>query len=117
MKKIIVRLALLLAVIIIIVGYQYARPILTSDEAISIATKHMDTVNNKMNLSYKTNNIESSWVNKDTFWNIATGNRKWSVSIDGVGININAYTGEFIDMIFPLDGVIAKDDYPDWFVK
>jgi hypothetical protein len=117
MKKIIVRLTLLFFVIISIVGYQYARPILTSDEAISIAKKHMNTVNAKMNLSYKTNNIEGTWVNKDTFWNIATGNRKWSVSIDGVGININAYTGEFIDMIFPLDGVIAKDDYPDWFVK
>lgn len=117
MKKLIVRLTLLLAVIIIIVGYQYARPILTSDEAISIATKHMEIVNNKMNLSYKTNNFESSRVNKDTFWNIASGNRKWSVSIDGVGIDINAYTGEFIEMIFPLDGVITKEDHPDWFSK
>ncbi|WP_261305514.1 hypothetical protein [Paenibacillus andongensis] len=61
--------------------------------------------------------MEYSYVNKDTFWNIATGNRTWSVSIDGVGIYVNAYTGEFIEMIFPLDAVLTKDDHPDWFAK
>jgi hypothetical protein len=64
---------------------------------------------------YNTNDgVESSWISKDTFWNKLSSNRAWHVYI-GVAVFLEADTGEFKKMVFPLDGVITRNEHPDWF--
>lgn len=58
---------------------------------------------------------ENSWLNKDTFWNKIAGNRTWYVHIDGVLVTLDANGGQLLEMIFPMDGVITKEDHPAWF--
>ena len=47
-------------------------------------------------------------LRNDTFLNKIIGNRQWSVMIDGLAVDIKADTGEFVEMVFPLDGVINE---------
>jgi len=105
-----------LIILIIIFGfYQLQKPILTEHEAISKAKMYLDTVNQQLELTYNTNIVEMSLLSKDTFWNKATGNRTWYIHIDGVAVILEADTGEFINMVFPMDGVITREEHPDWF--
>lgn len=103
-------------IIIVYGSYQFREPVLTEQQAISKAKMYLDTVNLQMHLSYDTKkDAESSSLNKDTFWNKIAGNRTWYVHIDGVLVILEADNGQFIEMIFPLDGVITRENYPDWF--
>ncbi|GFZ77808.1 hypothetical protein GCM10008018_24300 [Paenibacillus marchantiophytorum] len=51
---------------------------------------------------------EYCMLTNDTVWNKIIGNRQWSVMVDGYGVTIQANTGEFVQMIGPLDGVISE---------
>lgn len=105
-----------LSIVIIFLGfYQLQRPILTEYEAISKAKIYLNKVGQKLDLTYNTNIVEMSFLNNDTLWSKATGNRTWYIHIDGVAVILEAYTGEFINMVFPLDGVISREEHPDWF--
>ena len=115
MKKVGYLIILLIPVLILFGYYQFQKPILTEHEATSKARKYLETVNRYLDLTYNTNIVEMSVLNNDTFWNKATGNRTWYIHIDGVAILLEADNGEFIDMVFPLDGVITKEEHPDWF--
>ncbi|TLS50807.1 hypothetical protein FE782_19120 [Paenibacillus antri] len=75
MKKVGFLLISLIAVLIIFGGYQLQRPILTEQEAASKAKQYLETVNQKLDLSYNINIVEIGALNKDTFWNNVTGNR------------------------------------------
>lgn len=116
-KKIFIISMIFLIMIIIVYGsYQFREPVLTEQQAKSKAKMYLDTVNLQMHLSYDTKkDAESSSLNKDTFWNKIAGNRTWYVHIDGVLVILEADNGQFIAMIFPLDGVITRENYPDWF--
>ncbi|NEW04637.1 hypothetical protein GK047_01180 [Paenibacillus sp. SYP-B3998] len=117
LKKIIIIASFLIIILISFAIYQFNQPALTKNDAIAKAGIYLTTVIEKMNLPYNTKNVEeSSWyISKNDFWNKAIGNTRWIGFIDGVGINIKADTGDFIQMIFPLDGVITKEEHPDWF--
>lgn len=117
LKKIIIIASFLVIIFISFAIYQFNQPLLTKNDAITKAGIYLTTVNAKMNLPYNTKNVEeSSWyISKDDFWNKVTGNSKWNGFIDGVSFQIDADTGEFIDMVFPMDGVITKKEHPDWF--
>jgi len=105
-----------LIVLLVLFGlYQIQKPILTEHEAASKASKYLETVNNNLDLTYNTNNVEMSVLNKDTLWNKAAGNRTWYIHIDGVAIFLEADSGDFIRMVFPLDGVITREEHPHWF--
>jgi hypothetical protein len=39
------------------------------------------------------------------------------VLIDGIAVEVNANTGDFKKMIFPMDGIITKDDHSDPYSK
>jgi hypothetical protein len=114
-KKIVYSIISLIIVIIIFGCYQLQRTILTEHEAISKAKMYLDTVNQQLDLTYNTNIVEMS-LNKDTLWNKATGNRTWYIHIDGVAVTLEADTGELINMVFPMDGVITREEHPDWFI-
>ncbi|WP_127496762.1 hypothetical protein [Paenibacillus glycanilyticus] len=103
-KKVGYSIILLIAVLIIFGLYRFEEPILTEHEATSKARMYLETVNRNLDLTYNTNIVEMSVLNKDTFWNKVTGNRTWYIHIDGVAINLEADSGEFIDMVFPYDG-------------
>lgn len=47
-------------------------------------------------------------LENNTDWNEVIGNRQWFIMIDGVAVYIKAITGEFVQMVFPLDGVITE---------
>ncbi|NIK72426.1 hypothetical protein [Paenibacillus sp. BK720] len=116
-KKIGVLIILLLIMVTLVIGlYQIQKPLLPEDQALSKAIMYLDAVNRNMDLTYNTKNgAESSWLNEDTFWNQLTRDRTWTINIDGVAVDLDAYTGEFIDMVFPMDGVITRGEHPDWF--
>ena len=117
-KKSIILSSILVVFIIGFINYQFHKPLLSKSEAIANAEKYLNTVNTKMdNLGYTIKNVEeSSWhITKDGFWNTAFGKRQWSGFIDGVAIDVEADSGDFIRMTFPLDGVITKKGYPQWF--
>ncbi|MNZ86503.1 hypothetical protein D3C78_1053240 [compost metagenome] len=100
---------LLLMVISIFAFYQFQKPILTEDNAILGAIKYVNIVNEKMNANFNTDKIaEYCVLERGTFWNKITGTRQWSVMIDGVAVDIKANTGEFVQMVFPLGGVITE---------
>ncbi|MDQ0060203.1 hypothetical protein [Paenibacillus harenae] len=62
-----------------------------------------------MNADFDTEKIAAYCVlENDTIWNKITENRQWSVMIDGVAVDIMANTGEFVQMVFPLDGFITE---------
>jgi hypothetical protein len=117
LKKIIIISSLLIIIIISFAIYQFNQPILTKNDAIAKATIYLTTVNEKMNLPYNTKNVEEStwYISKNNFWNKAIGNTRWTGFIDGIAFYIKADTGDFIQMIFPLDGVVTKEEHPDWF--
>ncbi|TCZ73246.1 hypothetical protein E0485_21365 [Paenibacillus albiflavus] len=114
-KKIGYSIILLIIVIIILGFFQVQKPILTEHEAIFKAKMYLDTVNQKLNLTYNTNIVQMSLLNNDTLWSKVTGNRTWYIHIDGVAVILEAYTGKFFNMVFPLDGVITREENPDWF--
>jgi hypothetical protein len=116
LKKIIISFFLIIFIISFAI-YQFYKPILTKNDAIAKAVIYLTTVNEKMNLPYNTKNVEeSSWyISKNDFWNKAIGNTRWIGFIDGVGIDIEADTGEFNKIVFPLDAVITEKEHPDWF--
>lgn len=106
MKKIF--LLLLIAVSIFVI-YQFQKPILSENNAIIKAKEYVKVVNEKMNSDFDTEKqAEYCLLRNDKFWNRIIGNRQWSVMIDGVAVDINANTGEFVEMGFPLDGVINE---------
>ncbi|BBH24180.1 hypothetical protein Back11_55250 [Paenibacillus baekrokdamisoli] len=62
-----------------------------------------------MNADFDTDKLADYCVlESDTFWTKVNGNRQWSIMIDGVAVDIKANTGEFVQMVFPLDGVITE---------
>jgi hypothetical protein len=106
MKKI--SLLLLMAISVFVI-YQFQKPILTENNAIIKAKEYVNVINAKMNTDYDTGKLAAYCVlESDTVWNKIIGNRQWSVMIDGVEVDIKANTGEFVKMIFPLDGVITE---------
>lgn len=107
MKKI--TLLLLLAAISLFVIYQVQKPILTENNAVIKAKEYVEIINGKYNSEFDTE-IPANYVvlENDTIWNKVIGRRLWSVMIDGVAVDIEANTGEFVQMVFPLDGVINE---------
>jgi hypothetical protein len=100
---------ILLAVLTVFVIYQFTKPILTEDTASDKAKEYVNLINEKKNSNFDTKKMaDYSILNNDNVWNKIIGNRQWTVSIDGVAVYINAYTGEFVEMVFPLDGVINE---------
>ena len=89
--------------------YQFQKPILTENNAIIKAKEYVKVINEKMNVDFDTEKqVEYCLLKNDTLWNKMTGDRQWSVMIDGLGVDIKANTGEFVQMVFPLDGVINE---------
>ncbi|MEK3720260.1 hypothetical protein [Paenibacillus sp. FSL H8-0034] len=116
MKKVVGILLIVLVVLGCWSTYEYNKPILTNEQAISSAKRYLNTVNEKKKINIKTESpVELIYLNKNSFWDKATGNRTWEIVIDGVAVYLEADTGQFIQLIFPLDGIIMKADYPDWF--
>ncbi|HZG87889.1 hypothetical protein [Paenibacillus sp.] len=115
MKKVGYTIITLVLVLFTLGFYQFQKPILNEQEAVTKAKVYLQTVNRNLDLTYNTDFVELRVFNKDTFLNKATGNRTWYIHIDGVAILLEADTGEFIRMVFPLDGVITKEEHPDWF--
>lgn len=93
----------------IFVCYQFQKPMLTENNAIITAKEYVKVINDKMNGNFDTEKqAEYCLLRNDTFWNIIIGNRQWSVMIDGLAVDIKANTGELVEMVFPLDGVINE---------
>lgn len=118
--KIIILISVVCMFIIGFVVYQFNKSLLSKNEAMAKAEEYLNTVNTKIvkeNRDYKIKNVEeSTWhITKDGFWNTVFGKREWDGFIDGIGIKIDADSGDFIQMIFPLDGVITKKEFPQWF--
>ncbi|MEC0227068.1 hypothetical protein [Paenibacillus alba] len=89
--------------------YQFQKPILTEDNAIIKAKEYIQVINKKMNADIDTQkSAEYCVLTNDTVWNKIIGNMQWSVMVDGYGVDIQANTGEFIQMIGPLDGVVTE---------
>lgn len=89
--------------------YQLQKPILTEDNAIIKAKEYIQVINKKMNADIDTQkSAEYCVLTNDTVWNKIIGSRQWSVMVVGYGVNIQANTGEFVQMIGPLDGVISE---------
>ncbi|OME86675.1 hypothetical protein BK120_06965 [Paenibacillus sp. FSL A5-0031] len=102
-------LLLLAATIGIVVIFQIQKPILSEYNAMIKAKEYVDIVNEKLNSKFDTEiNAKYVVLEKNTFWNKLLGNQQWSSMIDGVIVNIDAHSGEFVQMVFPLDGVISK---------
>ncbi|MDR6550184.1 hypothetical protein [Paenibacillus qinlingensis] len=106
MRKTIVISLIVLSLIAI---YQFQRPILTEESAVNKAKEYLQIINTNMKENIQTQKLPDYCVlRKDTFWNKMIGNRQWTVMIDGYGVDIQAYKGEFIQMVGPLDGVITE---------
>jgi lipoprotein signal peptidase len=100
---------LVLIALSIFVIYQIQKPILTENNAIIKAKEYVKVINEKMNGDYDTEKKAAyCLLENDSFWNRIIGNRQWSVMIDGLAVNIKATSGEFVEMVFPLDGVINE---------
>jgi hypothetical protein len=87
------------------VAYQFNKPLLSKSEAMAKAVEYVNIVNTKIvleNKDYKIKNVEeSTWhITQDGFWNKVFGNREWDGFVDGIGIQIEADSGDFIQMIF-----------------
>ncbi|AEI40520.1 hypothetical protein [Paenibacillus mucilaginosus] len=105
MKKI--YLILLMAVSITVI-YQLHKPTIREDKAILKAKEYVNVINEKKSTGFHINRVTYCLLDNDTVWNRIIGSRQWTVMVDGVSVEINAYTGEFVRMIFPLDGVITE---------
>lgn len=106
MKRISLLLLIALSMFVI---YQIQKPILSENNAIIKAKEYVKVGNEKMNSDFDTEKqAEYCLLRNDKLWNRIIGNRQWSVMIDGVVVDINANTGEFVEMGFPLDGVINE---------
>lgn len=104
-----ITLLLLLAAIGIVVIFQIQKPILSEYNAMIKAKEYVDIVNEKLNSKFDTEiNAKYVVLEKNTIWNKLLGNQQWSSMIDGVVVNVDAHSGEFVQMVFPLDGVINK---------
>ncbi|OCT16938.1 hypothetical protein A8709_16840 [Paenibacillus pectinilyticus] len=119
MKKTVLLSAILLLLLSSFVLYQFQKPLLSQNEAIAKAEKYLGIVNTKLNIQYQTKRVEENtwYIPHDDFWHTVVGSRKWSGFIDGVGIEIDAFSGDFIQMVFPLDGIVTKEEHPDWFTS
>lgn len=108
-KKIAILSLLCLGVISVFIIYQYQKPILTENNAIAKAKHYVEVINANLNLNFNTDKpADYCTLENDNFWNKITGNRQWSVMIDGLAVDIKAYNGEFVQSVFPLDGVINE---------
>ncbi|MEW9698669.1 hypothetical protein [Paenibacillus sp. SI8] len=106
MKKI--SLIFLMSISLFVI-YQFQKPILTENDATIKAKEYIQVINEKMNAGIDTQKpAEYCVLTNDTVWNKMIGNRQWSVMVDGYGVDIQANTGEFVQMIGPLDGVITE---------
>jgi hypothetical protein len=109
----------ILLIFIVVLGaffaYQFQKPVISKVQAISEAKRYFNIVVEQEKLHYNTEKVSVSSLEKDDAWNILIGNRIWNVFIDGVAIDLEANTGEFIRMIFPTDGVITKNEHSEWF--
>ena len=112
MKKILLGLVVVVAMSFL---YIYQSPIISTNEAIVSAEKHLQDPlegwrNPIANVDLKEIPIEdiSVYLNrKNGFWNELTNRKQWEVTIKYNGseptVVINAYTGEFIDLYGPLN--------------
>jgi len=104
-----ITLLVLLAAISIVVIYQFQKPILTENNAILKAKEYVQLVNERLGSTFDTEKPANYCVlDEDTIWNKFIGNRRWSAMIDGVAVDIRVDSGQFIQMVFPLDGVITE---------
>jgi hypothetical protein len=113
MKKIIGTIIILLCL-----GYstfQLLRPIIPKEEAISKAKDYVKIVNYKENLNYNISKPIRGIRLDNSFMNRIIGNQSWVVFVDGIEVEVNANTGDFKRMIFPMDGIITKGEHPNWF--
>ncbi|CAM3163797.1 hypothetical protein PALU110988_05595 [Paenibacillus lupini] len=116
-KKLLASCCIALFIIAAIYGvYEMQKPLLTEQEALAKARLYLDSVNHHLDLTYRTDSIPTYIIlDNDTFWNKATGNTVWDIYLDDILITIDADTGKFNRMIFPMDGVITRGEHPDWF--
>lgn len=107
MKRI--TLIVLVAAMNLFIIYQFQKPTLAENDAIQKAKEYVGAVNAKMNSAFDTEKpAHYSVLVNDTAWNKVIGNRQWSIMIGDVAVSIKADTGEFVQMVFPLDGVITE---------
>lgn len=105
----------LVTTIILIILCFYHPPIISSDEAIAIAEKHLlnlpDEWKNSISLvglgESSTERVGVRLLQKQGFWNGVTNKMQWEITLKYADhestIIIDAYTGEFIDMIGALN--------------
>ena len=113
MKKIVC--TIIIIVLLCYSAYQLLIPIVSKEEAITKAKEYVQIVNDKENLNYNINKpVEISTLD-NSFFKRLTGNQTWNVYVDGIDVEVGAKKGELKKMTFPMDGIISKEDHPDWF--
>lgn len=112
MKKILVGLAVIVAMIIL---YQYKSPIMSTEEAIISIEKHLQNPpkESRKAISYMDlkeipiENISTVLNQKNGFLNELTNRKQWEVTVKYNGIEptvvIDAHTGDLIDMYGPFN--------------
>lgn len=94
--------------------HQFQRETISRSEAIDLATVYVQRVKMHLNQSKTISSVEHSNLNTNPLKKIS-GTSTWEVAIDGIFVDIDAYSGQFIRMIFPTDGVISYDEHSEWF--
>jgi hypothetical protein len=113
-KYILIISVLLNALFLSAVGYgvyQIQKPVIQGEKAISKTQEYVYIINERNELNYNIENISTVHLKEDSITTLR-GEKVWIVWIDGISVTINAYSGDLIEMVFPLDGVITKKSFP-----
>ncbi len=87
---------------------------ISPDQAKQLAEQYVRNAKQHLKLPTAITNTDVPRLDK-TFMNTLTGTSTWNVSVDGTFVELNAYTGRFIRMVFPSEGMISYEEHPEWF--